>query len=169
MTVKVTRAVRCSAANILHPFLMEQVAAAPLPAPDQDARSGGRPSDRDEALNNGTFPGHAPPLFPAGTETLQDFLGIGILEVTRPSRLRSSVRGPEEGARPPPLSLSSAHGLGKRREPTLCPRESATRTHSLLHAVPPGKSRTAHAVSALAVPRGQAQPSPREMLSLSWT
>lgn len=82
---------------------MEQVAAAPLPAPDQDARSGGRPSDRDEALNNGTFPGHAPPLFPAGTETLQDFLGIGILEVTRPSRLRSSVRGPEEGARPPPL------------------------------------------------------------------
>lgn len=53
-------------------FLMEQVRAAPLPEPDQDARSGGRPSEQDRALNNG-ITRHAPPSLPVCTETLHDF------------------------------------------------------------------------------------------------
>lgn len=113
-------------------FVMEQVTAASLPAPEQDARSGGRPSERDRVLNNWTSPRHVPPLSPACTETLPDFgnghfrgdcslllfrLGLAVARVA----LR---REPARHCR----SLTRTHRLGKRQEQTLCLWERATRT-----------------------------------------
>lgn len=128
MTVKVSSELRCSVGKCRSVFPMEQVTAASLPAPDQDGGSGGRPWERDGALDNGTSPGHAPPSFPACTETFRGFGNRRLrgdsrsfflgLAVALPARRREPVRHRRRLGRAPALGSAgnprSACGTGQR-------------------------------------------------------